>query len=111
MMATTRTIKPTSQAVPKRRMYAPVARVHAAKGAAALLTSIVAETLPEPRREDEFTLAEFMETAARMGRPTAKRTALESLGRRVEAGEYETRMVPVNGHFARVWRRKVKTKS
>lgn len=109
-MATTRTRTSTSQAVPKRRGQTSVAKDYAAKGAAALLADIVAETLPEPRRDDEFTLVQFMETAAQMGRPTAKRTALESLGRRVTAGEYETRMVPVNGHFARVWRRKNKTK-
>lgn len=100
-MATTRTTKPAALRL------RPARPAHSAPSI--LLADIVAETLPEPKRDDEFTLTEFMETAARMARPTAKRTALESLGRRVAAGEYETRMVSVNGHFARVWRRKIKT--
>ena len=70
----------------------------------AFLAAVVGQTLDEQKQPDEFTLPEFMATAAELGARCSERSALAKLKRQVDAGLLTTRKTTVDGHYTRVWR-------
>lgn len=73
------------------------------------LASLVARTLPEDKRSDEFTAAEYVEIAAKLGRTISERSAHNRLNEQVKLKLLETRTIFIDGHTTRVWREVVST--
>lgn len=88
----TRATRATARPIPKKPATKP------------FLAALVAKTLPATKQPDEFTLAEFVATAAEISRPISERAALEQLNRQVKLNLLTTRHTTVEGHAARVWR-------
>jgi hypothetical protein len=55
------------------------------------------------RREDEFTMKEFLETAAKSGKPLPQKTASEHLRRLVDDGVLSLRKICLHGKITNVY--------
>ena len=56
------------------------------------------------RREDEFTMKEFLDAAAQAGKKTPPKTASEHLKRLVDDGILRIRKICLNGKITNVYR-------
>lgn len=102
---------PIKRSNPRRRTYTGTrAAAQPVSSLDLVLADVVAATIPEGKRPDEFTVLDYLNKAERMGRHISRRAALDALSRQEKSRKLTSRMVPVNGHTSRVWRAVDKSK-